>query len=163
MGSLAKNVARGRKLLAEAFRILRNEGFLALENHLCCTSCAANSLIDQVDQERKVGGFYWHEQDDDAFSETGHLHVGFAVSNLAALTALGEDVLQGQTPKDLARPENAQVLESVFSALKKKADELATSMAKRGLSVLIETGLDASWDGDCGRKILVRVHEEESL
>lgn len=66
-----------RKKVLSAFKSLRKYKIRARSNFLCCGPCASYG-IDLTD---KIGGVWWHGQDEDCFRETGCLYIGFTTEN----------------------------------------------------------------------------------
>lgn len=62
-----------RAKLKLAFAALREQGYAAKENFLCCQSCGGAA----IDLKGKKGGVFWHGQDDEGLKEHGSLYISF--------------------------------------------------------------------------------------
>lgn len=62
-------MTNGDKLNA-LFRLLRREGLVARQNHLCCGGCAAASIGEMARARGLRGGVYYHQQDAEALRPT---------------------------------------------------------------------------------------------
>lgn len=64
-----------------AFRQLRKDGYIALQNHLCCSTCACYDISERlaskgVDPDKGLYAYY-HVQDADSFRKTGGCYIGW--------------------------------------------------------------------------------------
>lgn len=153
--TLKQEIKDLRAKVDHAFQTLRNEGYVAKENFQCCTTCASHGVREEASEKNLPGGLYWHEQDEESFAKTGVLAIGFTVSEVTALTNLGEKVLQGKTPDELRLPENVDTVEAVHKAVDCECERLATIMAKRAAALFTEQGIEVEWEESVGRKIIL--------
>lgn len=71
-------IGRLRDAVVRAFERLRREGFLAEDNHLCCSTCAVADLVDRMDGDVSLqGAVYWHSQDEDTLWDQGLLYLRY--------------------------------------------------------------------------------------
>jgi len=62
-------MATDRIQVRKAFADLRNQGFIALMTHKCCSSCAGADISQRPDfTEDETPVVYFHQQDAEAFS-----------------------------------------------------------------------------------------------
>jgi hypothetical protein len=59
-----------KKKLNEFFRLLRKNGFTALQNNMCCQSCGWSIINDRPEEKTKNVIFY-HDQDREEFKNNG--------------------------------------------------------------------------------------------
>lgn len=65
-------IENNRKLVLDAFKAIRRQGFRARANFRCCSGCAA-AAGDPSD----LGMAYWHRQNEDLLRRKGILNIGF--------------------------------------------------------------------------------------
>lgn len=71
-----------RSNILKAFRELRQDGYLARANHLCCQNCAGYDLTQRasklVSEGKEVKGcVFWHSQDEDDWKKSGSMYLAF--------------------------------------------------------------------------------------
>lgn len=90
-------ITENRERLLGAFKDLRKQGIIARANFMCCGGCAAGAIAEKLGTGRgqKVGGVYWHNQDEKGIHRNGGLHLGFGSleGDESSERALGEKVV----------------------------------------------------------------------
>ena len=71
-----------RQKVLKAFSALRNRGFLARANFMCCSTCAGYDLAVTAVKIKKDGKdvkgcVFWHHQDDEGYWANGNLFLGY--------------------------------------------------------------------------------------
>lgn len=114
--------------VTEAFKRMRKHGIIARQNFSCCTGCACSELATLLDaRPKKIGGVFYHRQDNAAFENFKDLYLGFGCN-------------AHQHKDDPAGESEATI----------KVGQLAVACLK-------ECFLDVVWDGTSTTKIMVRV------
>jgi len=78
-----ETVKTNRGLLLDAFAALRQRGFFARANYLCCSSCGFSALqvrFDELTPEEKSetkGFVFWHSQNEDDIWARGEVNLAF--------------------------------------------------------------------------------------
>ena len=84
-----------KRLLGDAFKILRSEGFVARQNFLCCQSCAGYALatrIGEMKEEKRAkvkGVVYYHNQDNTNLKERGSVYLAYGPVDTAEHGEIG--------------------------------------------------------------------------
>jgi hypothetical protein len=84
-----------KRLLGDAFKLLRREGFIARQNFLCCQTCAGYELAtrigDMPEQKRKKvkGVVYYHNQDNTNLKERGSVYLAYGPVDTARHGEIG--------------------------------------------------------------------------
>lgn len=84
--------------ITKAFRILRKRGYVALQNFMCCQSCARSEIANRFDkkgtpeEDRKL--VFYHQQDAVALRETGTVFLAWSGNGWEIAYALRDAGLQ---------------------------------------------------------------------
>lgn len=124
--------SEGRLKLKEAFKLLRKQKMIALQNFSCCGSCGSYEISVMGDEKGKKAGIYpagyvfYHRQDTDTLKNNGAVYLRYGnFSNKNDRTRKGS-------------LETKEVGKLIVKAMK-------------------TVGLETEWDGDTGHCILVNV------
>ena len=95
------NYRETKTRIGVAFRELRKQKVVALQNHLCCMSCASSSLSTRLEEKDrdKLGAVYFHAQDEDSLKWSGEIHIRY-FANDTKESGKPETVRIGQMAKD---------------------------------------------------------------
>src|SRR5260221_13585847 len=72
-----------RDRLTQAFKLLRKQGFIALQNHMCCGGCAGNAIANRVETytpeklAKVKGAVFYHAQDAEVLTYKNQVYLAF--------------------------------------------------------------------------------------
>ena len=87
-------VADVKKRIRQAFRKLRGSNLAARMNFSCCGSCGSNEMFEIVKQAGNIGYVFYHDQDNETLSRTGHVLLRFGAVATSGDVAVGQMVVQ---------------------------------------------------------------------
>jgi len=89
-----KGTGEVREKVKEVFKVLRKHGFIARMNFLCCSTCASYELGERLNTScDKKFVAYWHNQDEERYRETGHLHIRYFSKEGESIKEAGKDII----------------------------------------------------------------------
>lgn len=95
-------------LIGSVFPALRKQKLYARANFMCCGSCAAYGLGQDMEAaalkgKAKDGAVYWHNQDDESLRQRGYVYLGFGAYEKGSLSgaAVGKLVADACTAAGL--------------------------------------------------------------
>ena len=71
-GEIVKN-----EIIKPAFKELRQKDYICRMNFLCCGGCATSELSVMAKEREKLGGIYWHNQEEERRIQNRSLMFGF--------------------------------------------------------------------------------------
>jgi len=125
--------------LTDAFDELNALGIVARQNFSCCGNCASGEIHDERPEGRVTRGYvYFHMQDTEALLESNETYIGYGAFIDAFISKDDWNALDEESRKVMyARTVTELMVETVLPVFKKH-------------------GIEAVWDQNLGKRILLR-------